>query len=263
MTDRGKDKLKRFGFRLGKGGAHSARTIMLREIEALLSYVNYPNATFDDYKKAVCQDNCLGKRSWKSRELTFRHLTELYSLDRFTLFRAFLFFWQRQPESRKLLALLMAFARDGTLRAGASTILSQPQGTTLRRETLEKNLDDLEPGRFSKATLTSVAQNINSSFTQSGHLQGRVKKTRAKPQCFAGAVSMALFLGFLQGARGENLFSTAYCSLLDCSSSQAIEFAEEASRRGWIVCKRAGKIVEVLFPNLLTSEEMEWIRESN
>ncbi|MBF0500204.1 MAG: hypothetical protein HQM09_08725 [Candidatus Riflebacteria bacterium] len=258
------ERLQRFGFRLGKGGVHAARTIMTAELHSLLTYVNDPKATVADYKRAVEQDNCLGKRSAVSRNLTYRHLTELYGLSsECPIFRIFSFFWNRQPESRNLLALLISYARDALLRAGAPIILAQPAGTIFNRETLEKKLDDLQQGRFSKATLTSVSQNISSSFTQSGHLHGRIKKTRTRPQVSPGAVSYALFLSFLQGARGENIFTSEYVALLDCSVAQAMECAEEASRRGWIVFKRVGKVVEVVFPNLLTPLEVEWLREQN
>jgi hypothetical protein len=76
-------------------------------------------------------------------------------------------------------------------------------------------------------------------------------------------VSYALFLGHLCGVRGEALFSTEFARLLDCSSGRSVELAEEASRRGWIVFKRVGKVMEVQFPNLLTTQEREWIHEQN
>ena len=39
--------------------------------------------------------------------------------------------------------------------------------------------------------------------------------------------------------------------------------AEEASRKGWIVFKRVGVVIEVLFPNLINQEEKEWLRGQN
>jgi hypothetical protein len=44
---------------------------------------------------------------------------------------------------------------------------------------------------------------------------------------------------------------------------RAVALAEEASRRGWIVFKRVGEVIEVLFPRLITPQEMEWIREQS
>ena len=68
---------------------------------------------------------------------------------------------------------------------------------------------------------------------------------------------------FLTGERGESLFKTDYARLLDCPFEKAAEFAETASRRGWIVFKRAGSVIEILFPSLLTPQEVEWMREQN
>ncbi|MBU4326272.1 MAG: hypothetical protein KKB91_00810, partial [Proteobacteria bacterium] len=79
----------------------------------------------------------------------------------------------------------------------------------------------------------------------------------------AGSVSYALLLGYLTGVRGESLFKTDYAKLLDCSFEKAIELTAEASRKGWIVFKRVGDVIEVLFPNLINEQEMEWLREQN
>jgi len=136
-------------------------------------------------------------------------------------------------------------------------------GQRVTREALEEYIDNLETGRFSPSTLKSTAQNINSSWTQSGHLQGRVKKVRLKPKATPGAVSYALLLGYLSGVRGESLYNTEYAKLLDCSMEQAIELSTEASRKGWIVLKRLGSVIEVLFPILLSDKEMEWVREQS
>ena len=61
--------------------------------------------------------------------------------------------------------------------------------------------------------------------------------------------------------RGQALFQTEYIKLLDCSFEKAIELAEEASRKGWIVLKRVGDVIEVLLPNLVDQEETERLRE--
>ncbi|OPY81325.1 MAG: hypothetical protein A4E70_01343 [Syntrophus sp. PtaU1.Bin005] len=256
--------LSRFGFSFEHGGAHTARTMMLEELRALLTYVNCPEVDKNDYFRAIVDENCLGKRSGKTRALTYRHLVDLYSLDRTNaLFRVLLYFWNRDIEGRPLLALLCTYARDSIFRSTAPFILRFPEGTIINRVSLEEFIDDQEPGRFSKATLKSMAQNINSTWTKSDHLSGRVRKVRARANPTAGSVSYALFLGYLSGVRGQALFQTEYTKLLDCTFDKAIELAEEASRKGWIVFKRVGDVIEVLFPNLINQEEMEWLREQN
>jgi len=65
------------------------------------------------------------------------------------------------------------------------------------------------------------------------------------------------------GFRGEALFMTNFARLLDCSLEKAMELAEEASRRGWIVFKRIGNVIDVQFPSILTTEERSWILDQN
>ena len=261
---RNNDTLQRLGFSFERGGVHTARTMMLVELRGLMSFVDRSDATRSDYLDAILNANCLGKRSGKTRTLTFRHLTDLYSLDPSLLvFRALRFFWRRDVPGQPLLAALCAYSRDPILRATAPFILGFPEGATVTRESLEEFLDAQEPGRFSKATLKSTAQNVNSTWTQSGHLEGRVRKVRMRPVATPGSASFALLLGYVSGRRGESLFQSNFTRMLDCSFEKTIELAEDASRRGWISLKRVGHVIEAHFPNLITAQEMESIREQN
>jgi hypothetical protein len=238
--------------------------MMLHELQSLLSFVDDPGAEKSAYVQAIEDRNCLGKRSGRTRQLTARHLAALYAIDpEITLFRVLRFFWGRDISGQPLLALLCAYARDSILRSSAAFIQSYSIGETVTREALEEFIDNQEPGRFSKATLKSTAQNVNSTWTQSGHLQGRVKKIRSLPKATPGSVSYALLFGYLNGIRGEAIFKTEYARLLDSSFEESAELATEASRKGWIVLKRLGDVIEVLFPNLLSVQEMEWVREQN
>ena len=237
---------------------------MLTELCILLSFVAAADASKTEYREAIQNANCLGKRSGKTRTLTFQHLSKLYVLDpSVLLFRALHFFWQRDVDGQPLLAVLCAYSRDPIFRVSTPFILGFEEGATVSREVLEEFLEAQEPGRFSKATLKSTAQNINSTWTQSGHLYGRARKVRSRAHPTAGSVSYALLLGYLTGVRGQALFQTEYTKLLDCTFDKAIELAEEASCKGWIVFKRVGNVIEVLFPNLINQEEMEWLREQS
>ncbi len=256
--------LTSFGFKFNRNGAHTSRTMMLDEIRVLLSYFDNPDTEKNEYLQAIEEDNCLGKRSGSTRKLTSRHLVELYGLaPSIPLFRILLYFWKRDHDGQPLIALLCAFARDSILRSSTPFIQAYSKGQSVTREAMEEFIEKQEVGRFSKATLKSTAQNINSTWTKSGHLQGRVKKSRSQANATPGSVSYALLLGYLTGVRGVSLFQTEYAKLLDCSMERSIELAEEASRKGWIVVKRVGNVVEVLFPNILSETEMEWIREQS
>ena len=256
--------LSRFGFRFDNGSAHTARTMMLEDLQLLLSYINHPDSSKNDYLKAIKEDNCLGKRSGKTRMLTSRHLVYLYSLDpSITIFRALRYFWERDINGQPLMALLCSYSRDSLLRLSEPFIVQHTEGETITRESLEEYINEKESDRFSKATLKSTAQNLNATWTKSGHLIGKVKKVRSRAIATPGSLSYALFLGYLTGIRGEALFVTEYTRLLDCSPARSIELAEDAARRGWIVFKRIGNVIEVQFHNRLTAQEREWILEQN
>ncbi len=237
---------------------------MLKDLGALLVAVPDAGSGRAAYRRAVVEENRLGKRSQKTRWLSYRHLVSLYGLDPgVAVFRALRFFWQRDPEGRPLLSLLCAYARDPILRASAPFVFGLREGEPCDRAKLEGFLDRLDPGRFSKATLRSTAQNVAATWTQAGHLKGRARKVRARARPTAGAAAYALLLGYLGGGRGQALFHTDYARCLDVPAEQAAELAEEASRRGWIVMKRIGDVVEVAFPKILTAQETERVREQS
>lgn len=254
--------LSDFGFIKEHGGAHTARTMMLEELTTLLDHVGMKGVSKEVYIAAIEEENCLAKPSGKARILTGRHLAALYTLDpETTLFRVLLYFWERDKGSRPLLALLCSYARDEVLRDSSLLILDAVEDELILRQQMEALFEKKYPGRFSPATLKSVAQNVNGSWTRSGHLRGRTKKYRSKPLVSSGAVSYALFIAYLCGFRGMNLFSSEYVKLLDCGRDRAIELAEEASRRGWIIFKSIGDVVEVQFSQLLTAAEKELVSE--
>jgi len=258
------NEISRFGFKFEKGGVHTSRTMMLEDLRTLLFCVSNPASTKTDYLRAIEEDNCLGKRSGRTRKLTARHLISLYTLDpSVTIFRALRYFWNRDLEGQPLLALMCACARDPLLRLSVDFILKFDKNETITRKALEEYIDSKDPGHFSRATLSSTAQNLNSTWTKSGHLVGKAKKMRSKAMATHGSVSYGLFLGYLMGFRGEALFMTNFAHLLDCSLEKAMKLAEEASRRGWIVFKHVGNVIDVQFPSILTAEEREWIFDQN
>lgn len=255
--------LTKFGFSTQRG-SHNARTIMLDELRTLLLYVDTPEASQKTYFKAIKEDNCLSKRSGKTRELTARHLTTLYGLNPdITIFRALLYLWFRDSEAQPILALLCSYTRDSILRMSAPYILATPEGGLVSTQTMAGFLENEMSGSYSDSTLKSTAQNLNSSWTKSGYLAGRAKKVRVKLQPTPGAAVFALLLGYIKGVRGESLFETEYAKLLDCPKEQILELAETAARRGWIVFKKVGDVIEVLFPNNITTAEMELVREQS
>ncbi|WP_207951661.1 hypothetical protein [Pseudomaricurvus alcaniphilus] len=134
-------------------------------------------------------------------------------------------------------------------------------GSLVTRQQVEELLKTPDPARFSPASLKSIAQNINGSWTQAGFLQGKVKKIRAQPKVTPVNVSFALFLAYLEGATGERLLHSHWCRLLGLGSHQLTELAIAASHRGLIDFKQSGGVTEVRFPAYLTMEEEQWRHE--
>lgn len=264
MTDFVSENLSRFGFSFEKGSIHTKRTMMLKELKDIFQFIPDMRASQSEYFDAVYAENCTGKKSGASRRYTAQYLQRLYILDpSYCLFRALRYYWERDTDGRDLLAFLCVFARDTILRETTPYILCLSQNSLASKEDLHKQIDHSFPGRFSPVMAASLGRNLLSSWTQAGYLIGRSKKIRQRPKVSPGAVSFALLLGYLSGERGEMLFSSTFVKLLDCPSEQAFHMAEDASRRGWLVFKRVGNVIEVAFPNLLTSEEVGWLNEQN
>lgn len=262
MSNEAFNGIGKFGFRFGRGGTHTRRTMMLRELSTLLRYTDNESAEHDDYRRAVVEDNCLEKRTSANRLLTYRYLVELYALNPRTLiFRALRFFWYRDVNGQPQLALLSAYARDSILRSSAEYILKMSEGDILSKKDFEEQIERLYPGRFSETTLSSIIRNLSSTWTQSNHLDGRNTKVRKKVVATPGAAAFALFLGYLRGLRGAALFESEYMRLLDCSVLEAVGLAEQAAQRGWITLNRIGRVMEVSFPRIITEEEKDCLRE--
>ncbi len=244
-----------WGFRSGDRGTHTSRTIMLDELSHLLDAVP-GDASREDYANAIMEDNCLGKRTVATRKLSLQRLTEFYGLDaRVVLFRVLRDFWSRHETSRPLLALLLALARDPLLRATARAVVGTPFSHEFARQSMKGALTDAVRGRLNDATLDKVIRNASSSWTQSGHLRGRSRKTRQRVEATPAATTYALLLGFAIGRRGRLLFETPWAAVLDAGPNELIDVAINAKRLGLLDLKQSGSIIDVSFPMMLTEKE--------
>ena len=230
---------------------HASKTMMLSELSLLLEAVP-ADGTIDDYRNAVLDENALLKKSESTRKKSLKHLRELYVLNTDNrLFAALRTLFDHNPASLPLLALLMAVSRDGLLRATAPLILESPTGASVRAVLLSETVSAAFPDRMSPVTLQSAGRNIASSWTQSGHLQGKVSKVRARAEASVGAVVYALMLGHLSGVRGLPLYETLWARLLDTPQNEVDALAFAASQRGLLEYRRMGDVSEFGFSQLL------------
>ncbi|MDD3536028.1 MAG: hypothetical protein PHC50_07785 [Candidatus Cloacimonetes bacterium] len=245
-----------YGMRLDAAGVHTSRTMMLAELDLLLSAVSSPAASYQDYANAILEDNCLHKRSASNRLITLSNLRTLYALDaNIPVFRILKHLWQKDAASLPLLAYLCAASRDSLLRKLSPWLLSQPLGSRIERRELEEQIIQLYPDRFSPKTLVSTSQNLNSTWTQAGFLQGRSRKIRKPAPLSPAALSYALILAFFSGARGMLVFEHEFLALLDSPKEDLLSLAELASRQGYLRLKRIGEVVELDFSAILSKPQ--------
>lgn len=242
--------MEAFGFKFSSGGAHISRTMMLTELDTVLAAVPLGSGVAG-YREAILQRNVLGKTTDSTRQKSLRHLRELYALDKarpiFGLLRKL---HAIDAESLPLLAVQAAWARDPLFRATTQPIMDASEGERVETASLAQALEAAFPGQYSDMNYNKIARNTASSWTQSGHLAGRVKKTRQRVKPTAVAVTMALFLGDVAGYHGAAVFSNPWCRLLDLDSDRARAMGFEAHRVGLLNLRAVSEVVELSFPLL-------------
>lgn len=273
----------RAGLRFGPVGAHTSRTMMLAELGELLAAVparrigqtveafsgansTAPQPTTglftgglptrSEYSRAVLEDNALGKSTAASRRTTLQRLSELYGLDPLVaIFRVLRRLWEIDRAGRPLIALLCALARDPLLRATADVVLPLEIGAELPRVAMLEALARVgaprdaavpdAPTRFNAAILDKIARNTASSWAQSGHLHGRVRKLRRAVIPTPCSVAFALWLGSLEGLSGEYLLTTLWAAALDATPTRLFDCALEAKQLGLLRAVAGGGVREI------------------
>ena len=252
---------ERLGFRDGSRGLHTGRSMMYADIAGLLEAAP-PDASLEDFRRLTIDDNVLAKRTAITREHTRRKLKALYGLDpAIPVYRVMRQLWDLDQDGRPLLALLCCAARDPLLRALAPPIIAVQTGEPTPSSEVVEMIDRVMPGRFSESSTSSLATHVLTSLSATGHVVGRAQKTRAQAIASPGSAAYALFLGYLEGARAQQLYRTVWANFLDATPNRVDELARIAGQRGWIDYRNAGGVIEIRFPDLLTVEEQGWLRE--
>lgn len=233
------------GLRFGDKGTHTSRTIMLAELTHLLAAVP-ADAPRDAYVAAVVADNVLGKQTAATRNLTSQRLCELYGLDpQIPIFRVLRRVWAVDQPGRPLVALLCGLARDPLLRTTATTVLGLPAGAELVRTPLLGALREAVGERLNESILDKVARNAASSWSQSGHLEGRVRKIRRRVSPTPGPVAFALWMGASEGLAGGQLLTSRWTEVLDSTGAQLVPAVLQAKQLGLLVASIGGGVTNI------------------
>lgn len=240
-----------------------SRSMMFLEMRTLVRAMPL-TATMEDFSKAIVDENILEKPTMSSRTKSFRHLIQLYGMDiSQAMFRVLWELGHADIDSLPQLCLVCAYARDPQLRHSFELIRTLRIGEVLERVVMEQHLEKGFPGRFSPAMKSSLAKNVNTSWTYGGHLAGKAIKTRQLPAPRPASAAYAMFAGYLTGLRGERLLDSAFASLVASNRAQLQTALSLASAKGLLSLKQAAGIVEFDFSNLLTSAEQELLHESH
>ena len=233
------------GLRYGAKGTHTSRTIMLADLRELLEAVP-SDGVRADYAANIIDENVLGKATAATRRLTNQRLGELYSLDpRVPIFRVLLRLWPVDAPGRPLIAMLCALARDPLLRSTAPFVLALPVGAELVRTRFRDTLRQSVGRRLNDAVLDQAARKCASSWTQSGHLAGRSRKTRRQVVPTPGPLAMALWLGMIEGLAGRALLDSRWTRVLDTRGTALMPLALRTKQLGLIHVRAGGDVVEI------------------
>jgi hypothetical protein len=223
---------------------------MLADLQSVLATTSR-DSTRETYVHAITHDNCLAKLTSATRQLGLQRLSELYGLDpQVPIFRVMRRLWDLDTIGRAQLALLCALARDPLLCATAEPILSIPQEGTFARESVRRALQEVTGGRLNDATLDKVVRNTASTWTQTGHLEGRTFKKRKFVRATGASAAFAMYLANISEFHGSDAFSSGWFSVLDCSPSHARELVFESKRLGILDVRMVGDVFDVDFGRL-------------
>jgi len=117
------------------------------------------------------------------------------------------------------------------------------EGEELARDKAADSLRESIGQRLNDSTLHKVVRNAASTWTQSGHLCGRVHKFRQTVEPTPSVTAYALLLGYLLGLRGGNLFTSVWARVLDRPRETLVALAVDARGLGLLDISYAGGII--------------------
>lgn len=232
-----------FGFRMSGGGAHQSKTMMLKELEALMS----TGLTEGHHlKSAVIDANVLEKSTQSTRNITFRYLASLYGLIKQPpISLVLLKIWRSDTYGHPLQALLVALVRDPLFRETAFLVLDGVIGESLQWPKFESAFISAFPTRFSEETCRALAVRCASSWAQSGHLSKTIKKVRKRVSPTPSTVALAALLASVSGFGGPTILSSGWMKVLDLSPEQALDHLHRAEAIGLARVRSAGEVTEI------------------
>jgi len=198
--------------------------------------------------------NIANKKTKTNQDKTTGYLKQLYGFDiKYNPFKVFKYFWQIASEKEKtVLSLLYALGEDFLLAESCPVVASTKPGDKVTIEKLEENIESHYQGRYSDNTRRSLAQNIASTWKQSGFITGKVKNIRTQPDIGYHTVAFAFLMAYFNGDRGDFILTSVWSKALCLGDIQIRELAIEAAKRDLLQYQFAGSVTAISFNNLFT-----------
>jgi hypothetical protein len=154
---------------------------------------------------------------------------------------------------------LYALAQDYLLRESIQIVVNAKNSDKVSIDKFEDSIEKSHPGRFSKNTRRSLAQNLASSWKQAGFISGRIKNIRVQPKISYYSVSFAFLMANCFGESGDFIFSSFFVKSLSMNESQLRSLAIEASKRDLLQYQFAGNVTAISFTNLFNKLSIDGI----
>lgn len=227
---------------------HGARTLMFSELEKVMAF----SMETGQYLGAMT-DNVFGKKSSDGIRQTKGFLKRLYDFDiKKPQFVAFRYFWKiSDPNEKPLIAFVYAVNQDDLLAESIEVLQQVKPGEKATIELFEEVIENYHPNQYSANTRRSMAQNIASSWKQARFIEGRVKNIRTQPEVAYRVACFAFLLAYLNGDRGDYIWSSIGVKALCLSESKLRELAIECAKKDLMQYQYAGSVTAINFTNLL------------
>ena len=236
--------------------AHTHRTIMFSELAKVMDH----GIEGDNYLDLI-HDNVINKATKSGISHTSRYLKRLYDFDSSVpQFIAFKHFWRNSEEKYKpILAILYALGNDFLLAESIPVMNDTQIGKKVTVESLENNIENHYPQKYSENTRRSSAQNIASSWKQAGFITGKVKNIRTQTDITYLVVAFSFLMAYLNGIRGDFILKSNWVKALSLDEKTIRSHAIEAAKRDLLQYQFAGNVTSITFTNLLKKLNIDGI----
>ena len=227
---------------------------MFAELAKVMDYASSDN----NFSNSLNQ-NVFHKKTKSGAEKTSRFLKKLYGFEiDNSSFKALKYFWATTEDNEKpLLAIIYAINNDYLLAESIDVICNSKIGARVTIESLEQNIEERYPNKYSAVTRRSIGKNIASSWKQAGFIVGKVKNIRVQPAISARIVGFAMLLAYLNGERGDFIFNNTGVKALCLNEAKLRELAIEAAKRDLMQYQYGGNVTAISFNNIIKILEVD------